>query len=327
MPPMALDCAIAVAASFAELPAPPQILFHALVSLPVSAVPVIPEREMTRAAPSAAASADRCASSRARYNVTTSMESAAMATMQTATRTMVTPRSPCRCAVAACRRCNAGGFIASSILVHDYSCGRNGARQNLSSPQQAGDVTESPRVGILNAYAGGNDRRLASDTTRDRAVERRRLRRVARRKIITAVDDDAQPWRKTAIAVREISPGRRPARRRRRRVDAAIVQSIREKVIVDQGKRIADRNRNRRGKIAVRLARRRTGRVAGNIGQLLLQRISAAEIEDADYENYKQRQRYGELDQLSRVLALQPPQPFEIRTEGHGVSSLTRAVA
>ena len=58
--------------------------------------PVIPDSERILAAARAASSAERWASSFARYSVITSMERAAMpmmATIATATRTIVTPRS------------------------------------------------------------------------------------------------------------------------------------------------------------------------------------------------------------------------------------------
>src|SRR5258708_6532333 len=74
----------------------PQIPLQSIASVAGSAAPVTPETEITRAAARAAASAERCASSRAKYKVTTSIDSAAMAimaTMATATSTMVMPRS------------------------------------------------------------------------------------------------------------------------------------------------------------------------------------------------------------------------------------------
>src|SRR5579871_6238560 len=95
-PPTALACATATAVRYAKLELPPQIDCHEAVSVVGSAALVIPDTEITRAAASAAVSAARCASRCARYSVTTSIDSAAIAiiaTMHTATRSMVTPRS------------------------------------------------------------------------------------------------------------------------------------------------------------------------------------------------------------------------------------------
>src|SRR5947199_8616390 len=88
---MATACAVFVA----TLAGPPQIEVHDAGSVEGLAVPVMPETESTRAAARAAASAERCASSFARYRVTTSIERAAMAMMAiiaTATSTMGIPR-------------------------------------------------------------------------------------------------------------------------------------------------------------------------------------------------------------------------------------------
>src|ERR1700686_4374265 len=65
-PPTEFCCTTAWAAWVAALLDPPQISFHEALSVSGSAVPVMPDTEMTRAAARAAASADRCASSRAR---------------------------------------------------------------------------------------------------------------------------------------------------------------------------------------------------------------------------------------------------------------------
>ena len=91
--------ATAWAITLAVLVVPPQIVVHGATPLSGPAVPVIPEIDITLAAASAPASAALCASSRARYSVITSIDSAAMAIIAIiamATSTMVTPRSPGR---------------------------------------------------------------------------------------------------------------------------------------------------------------------------------------------------------------------------------------
>src|ERR1700692_515608 len=101
----------------------------------------MPDTEITLAAARAAASAERCASSRARYSVITSIDRAAiaiMAVMATATRIMVMPRSRRRPGHASRNLRITGGFILS-ILIHRDGRGRDRAWQSGGPTQKTRD--------------------------------------------------------------------------------------------------------------------------------------------------------------------------------------------
>src|SRR5580700_10169891 len=123
----------------------------------------------------------------------TSMERAAMAmmaTMASATSTIVTPRSRGRqgnCWIPGM----AGSFIPFSVFVHRYGRGRNRVGQTLAGAQEARHPTEAPLVGVPNADASANDCGL-----RSRVLRRTRHRRqggASFGEIIAPVDDNGQP--------------------------------------------------------------------------------------------------------------------------------------
>ena len=94
-----------------------------------------------------------------------SIESAAMAMMATmaiATSTIVMPRSPARREANALSKCCGLRAVSccSSVLVHRDRRRRDRRWAAHGRAQQAGDASESPLIGILNADAGADDRSL-----------------------------------------------------------------------------------------------------------------------------------------------------------------------
>src|SRR5579863_983959 len=134
------------------------------------------------------------------------MDSAAIpirVSIMTATSAIVMPRSLEGC----CRRRMRGFFIVYPDLVisilplilvhrHGHRVQRGWQGRVL---EKAGDPAKLPPVSVLNADAGAHDSQVAVRILR-RATHRGQ-RRAGHGKIVSAVDGDRDPGRRTAVAV------------------------------------------------------------------------------------------------------------------------------
>lgn len=106
------------------------------------------------------------------------------------------------------------------------------------------------------------------------------------------------------------------------RTDAAVVQVIREQIVVDNVIHIhhRDRSSSAPSHIVAGVARSGAGGISGHVREPLLQRQGAAKIKDAHNEYDEQRQGDGKLGQLSAALASQPCSGHPIEPAIHRVS-------
>src|SRR5258708_1520239 len=163
---------------------------------------------------------------------------AMIATMASATSTIVTPRSRRRKGRRNLRI--AGGFMRFSILVHRYSGTRDCSGQCRAGTKDARDAAESPRVGMLNADTSADHHGQGARQLGRRAIRAGRLRCYGVSEIIAPVNgDDHIPGLTT------VSTGGRRGRPRQAscwrvtQLDAAVVNVVGPHIVVNAIKRVA----------------------------------------------------------------------------------------